>query len=238
MKKVFSFLVVCVLCLSMCVGYGELAFPAQLTPGQTALKAYVEQVNADLASLGQLPINAILEFFPLQSTMAIIEGQSMDMPDGVELSFSLYPDTLNSLTLRCSRIGQFASIAGCLIHALTPNDTTIADAMAEPTAKMQLALNTPTDSFEDKVVEINGDRPRVYYAYFPDQYKDGVHWLQMTIIFPLAEYAGTSVAATEAPYVTAEPEGAVYDQYDELTHLEIFTSPTPEPGAGRWNESP
>lgn len=238
MRKTIALLVMATLCLTQLVGLGELAFPALITPGQEALKAYVEQVNEDLTASGQMPINAVLEFFPLQSTMAIIEGQSMDVPDGVELSFTLYQDTINTLVLRCSRIRQFDVIAGALLHALAPADTTLEEVSAIPNAKMQLALSRPTDSFEDKVIETNGDRPRAYYAYFPDQYKDSVNWLQLTIVFPLAEYAGTSVGSTAAPYVTEVPEGAVYDQYDNLTHLEVFITPTPEPDTGDWQGKP
>lgn len=232
--KTTSWLLAAVMVVAILPASGELAFPVNLTPGQEALKQYVEQVNYDLALQNQFPINAVLEFYPFYSTMAIIEGPSLDFPDGVELSFSLYQDSINSLELRCSRVSQFGKIAGALVHALSPESITLEDALIEPTAKMQLALANPTDSFEDKVIETNGDRPRVYYAYYPNRYRDGVNWLQMTIIFPLAEYVGTSVMSTPAPYVTEEPEGAVYDQYDNLTHLEIFTTPTPEPDTGEW----
>ena len=84
---------------------------------------------------------------------------------------------------------------------------------------------------------MNGTIPRTYYAYFPNQYRDGNSWMQMTLIFPMAgTWDGDGlVLGTEGGAAFLEPEDEYdpdYEGYfsrDDYTHLETFTTPTPEP---------
>ena len=83
---------------------------------------------------------------------------------------------------------------------------------------------------------MNGDVPRVYFAYYPNQYRDGVNWLQMTLVFPAAgEWNGeSSLGIAEENQGTGLPEDADpdYEGYwskDDYTHLEVFETATPEP---------
>ena len=95
-----------------------------------------------------------------------------------------------------------------------------------------------THSFEETVSDLQSDQPRAYFAYYPNQYGDGRHWLQMTLIFarPGSEGGGIVLAdATPAPSTDEEYEG--YFSQDNYSHLEIFATPTPEPDSAameRW----
>ena len=53
-------------------------------------------------------------------------------------------------------------------------------------------------------------------------------WLQLTLIFPLAGYGNAMISATPTPPPASSAEYEGYD-FDGGTHLEIFTTATPEP---------
>ena len=67
-----------------------------------------------------------------------------------------------------------------------------------------------------------------HYANYPNQYRDDVNWLQLTLIFPRtdAQSAAAIGAVTPAPVPEEEYEGT---GYDGGIHLEVFITPTPEP---------
>ena len=85
--------------------------------------------------------------------------------------------------------------------------------------------------------KLNGTDFREFYAYYPNQYRDGVNWMQLLIIFPLNGYWNeeTGIVDNEAGPKTQDRDSdqdAEYDGYystDDYEHLRIFTTPTPEP---------
>ena len=87
--------------------------------------------------------------------------------------------------------------------------------------------------------------PYVYYAYYPNQYSDGVDWIQMTIIFPLSGYwdgigIGKGETATKGPdtYSGADQGYEGYFSRDDYSHYEYFTTPTPEPDSAAGDGFP
>lgn len=218
----------------------DIAWPQAATAAQTELQAYVGRVNENLLSLGQAPVNSLFECYTFSATLGVTAWDNAEIPEGVELSFTLYGDTLNKLVLRVSDADRFPALAAACIQAASPNASVLKDVMADPTRYARKAKTEPSNSFEDEVLELNGPSPRAYYAYYPNQYHDGVNWLQMTLIFPLAGYEEAGVAATPSPSsseTNVEFEG--YFSSDDLDHLEVFTTATPEPDspAGGWYES-
>ena len=91
---------------------------------------------------------------------------------------------------------------------------------------------------------LNGTEPYVYYAYYPNQYHDGVNWLQMTIVFPLEgswDGGGFLTGAQTTPraenHIDYEPdyEGSNLPS-DDYVHYEIFVTATPEPDSAAAEE--
>ena len=209
------------------------------TEGQAALKRYVERANGFLQAQGELPINSIFEIYPSFAVFGITDQPDMLTPESVEITAKLFADTINSLEIRVSYVPRFPQIAAAFLRALDPEGMTMADALLIPTERAKRAMNHPETSWEDEVEEMNGENPHVYYAYYPNQYRDHVNWIQMTIVFPMGgAWNGGDVLngenATEAPKTYGENpddyEG--YQPVDEYTHYEFFTTPTPEPGTG------
>ena len=101
-------------------------------------------------------------------------------------------------------------------------DTPVTDTLS---VQDEIELNNDA---QDYINEIQGAQPRVYFAYYPDQYKDLHNWLQLTIIFARP---GSGSAPVIVPGSTPAPESAdgVWLSQDNYNHLEIFASPTPEP---------
>jgi hypothetical protein len=130
---------------------------------------------------------------------------------------------------------RFPGIAAAIVRALYGEAMTQDDAINIPADRAKRAKNEPNASFEEPVDEMNGTSPRVYFAYFPNQYRDGVNWLQMTLIFPLAgEWDGTSLTVgteQDSEYVPedADPDYEGYQTTDDYTHFEVFATATPEP---------
>lgn len=208
---------------------GELIWPEPLTEGQAALKSYIELVNQNQSLQSRGWVNSLFECYPTFAAMGMTAQDMGAIPEGIELTFTMEGGHLDTLQLRVNDPTRFAALAASCIQAASPETTTLEEALTDPTYHASKAIETPTDSFEDTVDTLNGLTPRVYYAYYPNQYRDGVNWLQMTLIFPLPGAADAAVAATATPAPadpTVEYEG--YD-YDGGTHLEIFVTPTPEP---------
>lgn len=207
------------------------------TPGQEILRGYIETVNVFLTEQGEREVNRLFELYPKFAELGITNTDSAEAPEGIEITVYLYHESMNSMQLRVNDAGRFPRIAAAFLRAMNPEGMTAAEALAGPTERAQKAYAAPTNSFEDEVDPLNGTAPRVYYAYFPDQYHDRINWMQMTIIFPLAEYwnGAEKIVSGETP--TRGPDtysgnDAEYDGYfskDDYDHYEFFTTPTPEP---------
>ena len=213
------------------------------TEGQEMLKAYIGQVNLILQEQGEQPVNSLFEQYEKLAVLGITLREDSPEPEGVEITVSLLPKTINQLQLRVSDTARFPAIAAAFLRALNPEATTTEAAIRVPKQKAEQAAKNPQTSFEDEVEELNGTQPRVYYAYYPNQFRDGVSWLQMTIIFPL-EGTWDGVSVTTAATETRAPDtysgnDADYEGYfskDDYTHLEYFTTPTPEPDSAAAEE--
>ena len=207
------------------------------SPAMTLLKQYTENVNAILTEHGESPVNSIFSNYPAETVMGITLADNAEIPENVEITVTMYYDSLDVLQLRVNETDRFPVIAAAFIQALYGENMTWEDAKRIPSERAQRAAKEPSSSFEEPVEEMNGTIPRVYYAYFPNQYRDGVNWMQMTLVFPMAgAWDGEGLilgTMSEGAYL---PEDEEYDpdyegfySKDDYTHLEMFTTPTPEP---------
>lgn len=210
----------------------------QETEGQKMLKEYIEAVNLLLAETGEKPINRLFEMYRGFAVLGITEEEDAEIPEGVEITVQLYPEAMNTLELRADNADRFPRIAACLIRALYGESMTAEEAITAPREKAERAKTTPANSFEEPIEEMNGTIPRVYYAYFPNQYHDGVNWLQMTLVFPMAgTWDGTGLITGEEktaksgllPEDEGDPDYEGYFSEDDYNHLEVFATATPEP---------
>ena len=138
-------------------------------------------------------------------------------------------DSLSQLQLRVNDPACFTALAASCIQAASPEAMTLQDAMTTPASHAARAQSEPANSYEEQVITGPGDAPRTYYAYYPNQYRDGVNWLQLTLIFPRSDaQAATAISAVTPPPADSEQE---YEGtgYDGGIHLEVFVTPTPEP---------
>ncbi len=214
------------------------------TPAQKLLKAYIDNVNTFLVEQGEQEINTCFEMYDQLAVLGITSASNAETPEGVEITAKLYYDSINSIEIRIEEVERFPVIAGAFIRALYPDSMSAEAAMKAPEDRAKLALENPENSFVDEVEELNGTVPRTYYAYLPDQYHDGVNWIQLTIIFPLAGYwepNGTIIdgaTPTKAPDVTSDhdPEYEGYYSQDPYLHYEFFITPTPEPDSPAGEE--
>ena len=234
-KKLAALLLCLLMMTSACA---EIEWPAAMTTGQAALRHYVDTVNLTLAQLSAGAINMQYELYPAFACLGL-DGE--DAPETAELSFLLGDGGVHSLTLRICDADRFEKVASaCLAAAssgvtLTDAQTRIApyaDVMRKDQSnKAASPTDAMTHSFEEPVNELQGDQPRAYFAYYPNQFGDGRFWLQMTLIFARPGSAGTGIAsadATPAPN-TEDNEYEGFFAQDNYNHLEIFTTPTPEP---------
>ena len=208
------------------------------TPALKTLKEYTEKVNELLAGADESPVNSLFANFPKETVMGITAEENAEIPESVEITVKLYYDTLDSLQLRVSEVDRFPVIAAAFIKALYGDAMTWEDALRIPTERAKKAAANPSSSFEEPVEEMNGTIPRTYYAYFPNQYYDGTDWIQMTLIFPMAgSWDGEGlILGTEdddktslLPEEEANPDYDGFYHTDDYTHLEVFTTATPEP---------
>ena len=206
------------------------------TPGQRMLKEYLTNVNMFLVEQEEQEINTCFEMYNQLAVLGITSAQEAETPEGVEITVKLTYESINSIQLRVNETARFPVIGAAFLQALYPEARTAEEAIRVPNERAKKALANPENSFEDVVEELNGTSPRTYYAYYPDQYHDGVSWMQMTIIFPLAGYwEGTGVidgaTPTKGPdtYSGNDKEYEGYFSEDDYKHYEIFMTPTPEP---------
>lgn len=207
----------------------DITWPASMQPGQLALKTYIEQVNQNQSQQERGWINSIFECYPTFATLGMTTFDMAEIPEGVELTFTMESGYLDTLQLRVNDPSRFPALAASCIQAASPDAITLADTLKDPTAHANKAAKDPYDSFEDEVDLLNGMTPRVYYAYYPNQYRDGVNWLQMTLVFPLPGAAQAGVAVTPTPPPGDTELDFDLTDYDGGTHLEVFTTATPEP---------
>jgi hypothetical protein len=208
------------------------------TPGLVLLKEYTENVNEILTEAGESPVNTLFSNFPAETVMGITLEDDAEIPDSVEITVELTYESLRILELRVSEIDRFPVIAAAFIKALYGEGMSWEDALRIPKERAKRAAEDPGNSFEEPVEEMNGTIPRTYYAYFPDQYRNGVNWMQMTLVFPMAgswDGKGLILGTEDEGIVDLLPEEEANPDYDgffssdDYSHLEVFTTATPEP---------
>ena len=226
-------------------GTAEMAWK-QDTEGQKMLKRYTEQANRLLTEGGEMPVNSLFEMYSGFAVMGITAEPDAEMPESVEITVKLSPETLLTLQLRVSDVSRFPLIAASFLKALYGDGMTMEDALRIPKDRADRALGTPDNSFLEPVEEMNGTVPRVYYAYYPNQYHDGVNWIQMTLVFPMAgTWDGTGLIVGQegrregsglAPEDEGDPDYEGYFSQDDYQHLEYFATPTPEPDSAAMEQ--
>lgn len=208
------------------------------TPAMAMLRDFTGKVNEILQEHGEGPINSLFGNFPQVTVMGITGEDDAEIPEGVEITVSMFYDTLATLELRVNDLGRFPVIAASIIKALYGETKSWGDVLHIPEERAKRARENPGDSFEEPVDETNGENPRTYYAYYPNEYHDGVNWIQMTLVFPMAGAwdgdritLGTERSENEnmLPEEEANPDYTGYFSTDDYTHLEVFATATPEP---------
>jgi len=208
------------------------------------LRQYITAVNDLLATQQSGEINMVYEIYP---SFASFGMNGEETPETTEMYFLLGSGHLHSLTLRICDPDLFEKAAAACLTAASSGifleDALTLTASYADILRQDLAAassdpqNAMTHSFEEPVNDLQGNQPRAYFAYYPNQYGDGKHWLQMTLIFarPGSTGGALSVAdATPAPSTDVEYEG--YFSQDNYNHLEIFATPTPEPDSAAMED--
>ncbi len=208
-------------------------------PAVTQLKEYVSRVNDDLLQAGAGQIAPCYELYP---TFASLGLNSAELPEHAEITVTMDDGGIVSLVLRMDSMTSFAQIGGALVHETSPDVISLDSAVAAVQSYV-LRAQTLNDggnaaSFEETVSELQGSQTRIYGAYYLNQYGDGISWIQLTIIFPLAGSEG-GLLTVETVVPTEEPDNSTgegdeisgYYPYDGFqdNHLEVFPSDTPEP---------
>lgn len=233
MRKVTALLLL--LMMTAGTALAEMRWPRLNTAGQEQLRDYVLRVNEGLAAQGQGTVNSVFEFYETFATMGATASENAEVPEAVEMTFLLDAEGVQVLQLRVSDAGRFAPIAAACMQAASPTAITLETALAEANGYVQRTVEAPYTMFADEVNTLQGTSPRVYYAYYPNQYSDGVDWRQMTLVFPLPGSADAPLAVTPEPAAGLDVDGnEVYSMntrtYEEnYQHLEVFVTATPEP---------
>ncbi len=208
----------------------------QDTAGQRMLKSYVEAADVFLREQGESPVNSLFEMYRGMAVFGITAEDNAEVPEDVEITARLTEESIDSIQVRVNSLDRFEVIASAFLQALFPDEMSRDTAAKGPKSLVKRAEKKPQNSYEEDVEPLNGTIPRAYYAYFPDQYHDGVSWAQMTIIFPLPEYLGEyglggGVMETNGPdtYTDGAEGYEGYSPKDDFQHFEVFVSPTPEP---------
>ena len=242
MKKLVA-LLLCI--LMMTIAFAEIEWPDSLSNGQAQLKDYIGRVNDTLATLDGGSIDVLYSLYPALASFGM---NGLELPDDpfadfdppCEISFRFTSESLHSLTLRFRDADQFEVVATACLHAAAPSAVTIDSARelaatyaAVLRSDAQAELTSPetamTHAFQEEVNDTQGNQPRAYFSYYPNQYTEGESWLEMTLIFPLP---GSADAGIVVPGSTPAPDGSedgVWLSQDNYSHLEVFPSATPEP---------
>ena len=216
------------------------------TPAQKKLKTYLENVNAFLTENGEEEINHIFDQLDEVAELGVTSSDDAYEPENVTVTVYLRYDSIHYLLLRVNDANRFPRIAGAFLRALNPTTMTQVESLKTPAERAGKAIRNPADSFADYDFDIfadkdtailNGEKPRTFYAYYPNQYHDNVNWMEMMIVFPLPEYWDEELGVVSGEKETKAPshdpdQAEGYEGYypvDDYTHLEIFSTPTPEP---------
>ena len=240
---------ICALLLALLLPAGSCLADLKLrekTPAQKSLKTYITNVNSFLAENGEEEINKIFDQLDSVVELGITSTDDAEIPEDVTVTVYLYYNSINSLLLRVNDVTRFPAIAAAFLQALSPKTLTAQEALAEPSARAKAARDNPANSFEDEVEELNGTAPRTYYAYYPNQYRDGVNWIQMRIIFPMEGYWNEETGIisgeteTKAPSYDSDQDKEYEGYYsrDKYEHYETFATPTPEPDSAAGEYDP
>ena len=234
MKKLAALL----LCLLLCsAALAEIEWPAALTSGQAALRHYVDTVNLTLTQQNAGVIDMQYELYPAFASLGM-DGE--ETPDTLEMQFRLGEGGMHSLILRSWDPDKFQQTAAACLSAASATSREAAETLVKNYADVlrsdlasaqNSAGSIMTHSFEEAVNDLQGDQPRAYFAYYPNQYGDGRHWLQMTLIFARPGSTGNTISAAGAtpPPATSTEEYEGYFSQDNYSHFEFFATPTPEP---------
>lgn len=207
----------------------DAADPA-LTEGQRAAVTYLNTVNALLAEQGVKPLDTVYELYPAFASVGL-HGEDSAYKTA-ELFLQMSESGVVSLQLRVCDSAQFVKLAGACLAACGPAGLSMADGMAAVQPYADLVQREPANSFEESVTsELQGNQLRMYCAYFPNEYLDGLNWLQITLIFPRADSSIPGLVVEIAPQPVPTPEDAIegYFSQDNYKHFETFVTPTPEP---------
>ena len=216
------------------------------TPAQKMLKSYMTNVNSYLIENGEQEINTIFDQMNTVVEMGITYSDEALEPEGVSVTVYLKYDGIFYLLLRVNDAYRFPLIVGAFLRALNPKTMSQEESLRTPTEQAARAIKNPHDSFSemqfdeyaDKETQIfNGERPQTFYAYHPDQYHNGVNWLELMIVFPMAEYWDTEEGIITNPEETdplyvEEGQDTAYEGYDpdpKYNAMQTYTTPTPEP---------
>lgn len=189
----------CVIMLLCASASADMKWPSPGTAGQQALREYIGEVNFILSGHSHPTVNSLFECYTFGASLGITDWDDAEIPEDVELTFTLTGDGIETLTLRSTRVDSFPTLAGACIQAVSPNLITWEDAIADAGIYARKAAKNPSDSFADNVITLQGAQPRTYWAYYPNQYHDDRNWLQMTLVFPLPGSEESGVRATPAP---------------------------------------
>ena len=233
MRKLAALLLALMMTATMALA--EMSWPHLTTAGQEQLRDYIARVNDNLTGQGQPTVNAIFEFYETFVTMGVTAQDNAEVPESIEMTFLLSEEGMQTLQLRVSDASRFATVAAACVQASSPTAILLEDALVDANRYLQRTLDNPYAAFEDEVNTMQGAAPRVYYAYYPNQYADSVDWRQVTLVFPLPGSADAPLSVTPEPAAAPDADfNEVYSMntrtYEEgYEHLEVFVSPSPEP---------
>ena len=250
-KRIVVLLLVIVIMIPAGSSLAELKL-RDTTPAQKMLKAYMENVNTFLQENGEMPINKIFDQTNSVVEMGITLTEEAYMPEGVTVTVHLYYDQLWYMLVRVdeNNLTRFPQIAGAFVRALNPKTMSQAESMKTATERLQKAYQNPAvpfedyryDKYEDRETSIlNGERPQTYYAYYPNQYKDDIDWIELMVVFPITQFwdAETGIITDngmiDSPRHVDEngqdiPESSFADdESGNYAHMELLSTPTPEP---------
>ena len=205
------------------------------------LKEYIDQVNEDLRTLKAQQVNSLFELYLFSATLGATSEENAAVPDGAELHFELYTDTLNTLELRCSDPNRFLYLAASCIHASAPDGTSLQQVMNEVSSFVRRVQKDPKTSIASNAILLNGDTVRTYYSYYPNLYHDEMDWYGLTVVFAFTGLSGEVDINNAASITESSAEYEGYFASDEGDHYEYFVTPTPEPDSpayGFWELEP
>ena len=162
LKRLWTLL--CALLLLPAAALAELTWLDGATGGQQALQAYITRVNDNLIQLGSRQVNSIFECYEGFAVLGVTAKDMAEVPEGVELTFTMNEDSLSQLQLRVNDPACFAALAASCIQAASPGAVTLQDAMVTPASHADQAQREPANSYEEQVITGPGDAPRTSYA--------------------------------------------------------------------------